>query len=125
MGSAASLGGVAVVLLLAGCAAGSTASGEPTPVTEVPLEVGEPAEVRLSTHCGLEWLEAEVDGRFWRTTELPADEAGNAVEPAWPQTGGPVDVVLHLLDEDTLEVTPAGSDVTHTYRSAPDPPGCE
>jgi hypothetical protein len=73
------------------------------------LEPGFPSPYEIAVECGIEWL-GELNTYRWRTEEV--------MPPAWAdlvENGGlRVDVVMHLLGEDTaIEATAAGVTVTY------------
>lgn len=109
---------LAIGVLLAACA------GTNEPESSIFLDVGETRSALVSAHCGYRWLEVDINGQTWRTDGLAADDTGNPQEPTWPRPGGPIVLTLHLLDDATLEVRTAGSDVVHSYVPDPSPPGC-
>jgi hypothetical protein len=111
-----------VVALIGGC---SSNDDNRSVLSPIELRVGQSTTTRISTHCGYEWLEVELNGQLWTTTELGADSAGNPTELTWPQGQPETELELHLIDDDTLEVRAVGTDVTHTYRPGSNPPGCE
>jgi len=67
----------------------------------------------------------EINGELWMTTDLGSDSAGNPTEPAWPQNQPAAELELALVEDDHLDVTAVGTDVTHTCAPAPTPSGCE
>ncbi|MFV1969679.1 MAG: hypothetical protein ACC683_01615 [Acidimicrobiia bacterium] len=75
----------------------------------------------VSTHCGVEWLARSVNGQRWRAIDLESTGAVgiDPVPPAWGMANDSLDLVLTLVDAETLDVTTLTSDVTVTY--APDP----
>lgn len=91
---------------------------------QVNLDVGDPKTVTISSHCGFETLEIDINGQTWTTKGIPDDDVGNAVEPAWSRGGGEVQMELTLIDEVTLLATEVGSGVAHTYEPDPSPGGC-
>jgi hypothetical protein len=88
----------------------------------VDLEVGESTVAARSTHCGHRWL-AGIDGRTWRSDELPVSETRVHAEPDWP-AGEVTEFEVTLVAHDALEVRATGSDVTHRYVPDDAPPGC-
>lgn len=78
------------------------------------------------THCGVEWLGRSVNGQWWRAIDLESAGATgiDPVPPAWGEANDSLDLVLTLVDADTLEVRTLTSDVTVTYVPDPDAPGC-
>jgi len=91
------------------------------------LDIGESRiAYNVSTHCGVERLLVSINGRSWRATDLDqTDAAGiDPVPSAWGQANQPVDLVVTLLDDATLEATGLGTDVTVTYTPDLNPPGC-
>ena len=125
--SATRLTGLAIVTLTLACGCG-VGDSPPTPdgplVRSMELQPGESATAAVSTHCGYEWLEVVINGETWTTTELGSDDAGNSTEPAWPH-GQQAELVLNLVDDDELEVTAVGTEISHTYLPASRPSGCE
>lgn len=91
----------------------------------IELQPAESVTAVVSTHCGYEWLEVVINGETWSTSELGSDDAGNPTEPAWPQGQQQAELVLELVEEDELEVTAVGTDISHTYLPASRPSGCE
>ncbi|GMQ93280.1 MAG: hypothetical protein BMS9Abin12_0757 [Acidimicrobiia bacterium] len=78
------------------------------------------------THCGVEWLGRSVNGQWWRAIDLQSADA-TGIDPvplAWGKANDSLDLVLTLVDSDTLEVTTLNSDVTVAYTPDPDAPGC-
>jgi hypothetical protein len=114
---------VLAVALAGGC--GTDAPPAATPVRSLELGPGESATALISTHCGYEWLEVEINGAVWMTTELGADSAGNPTELAWPQNQPAAELELTLVADDHLDVTAVGTDVTHAYEPATGASGCE
>ena len=104
------------------CLAVTACSQEPD--FQITLEVGEQKTVTVSTHCGFETLEIDVNGQSWTTQAIPNDAVGNPVEPAWSRPGGEAEMELTLLDEQTLSASEVGSGVSHEYHPDPNPPGC-
>lgn len=90
----------------------------------VDLKVGDRKTVTITSHCGFETLEIDINGQVWTTRGIPDNDVGNAVEPAWSRSGGEVEMELTLLDERTLSATEVGSGVSHKYSPDPNPPGC-
>jgi len=119
--------GIAIVTLMLACGCGvddSPPAADP-PVRSLELQPGESATALVSTHCGYEWLEVVINGETWMTTELSSDSAGNPAEPAWPRGQPAAELELTLVEEDQLDVTAVGTDVTHGYVPASRPSGCE
>jgi hypothetical protein len=96
-----------------------------SPTRALQIDVGSTVSAAVTTRCGFEWLEVEINGLFWSTDELKLDAAGNPVEPAWPTDTATTQLDLTLVDPGTLKATAPGSRVTHTYRPVADRPGCE
>jgi hypothetical protein len=111
-------------ILVAACASGDGYRRDPV-VNSIELQPGDSTTAVISTHCGYEWLEVDINGQSWTTTELGTDSAGNPTELAWPQGVQGTELQLRLVDESTLEVTAPGTDVIHTYRPDPEPRGCD
>ena len=107
-----------VVVALVGTACAQGIDGR------VNLDVGDQIRVSITSHCGLETLEIDINEQTWTTETIPQDAAGNAVEPAWTRTGGVVEMELTLVDEDTLSATEVGSGVFHEYSPNSNPDGC-
>jgi hypothetical protein len=112
----------AVTLVAVSCSSGSPTSG--AVISRLDLEVGESTTLLVSTHCGYEWLELDVNGQTWTTSELGSDSAGNPTEAAWPKGQG-AELRLELIDATTLAVTAEGTAITHRYHPDPNPPGCD
>ena len=119
---------VLVAALAMGC------SGTSDPEEDVPesvvtydltLAVGQAETRTVSTHCGYERLELEVNGGFWATETLGADSAGNPTELTWPQGTQSAELRLDLIDPTTLTVSAPGSDVSHDYHPIETDPWCE
>jgi hypothetical protein len=105
----------------AGCASQDAA---PDIAYRLSLEPGQSTVEVISTHCGYERLEVLINGKFWMTDGLAADEAGNPTEPDWPQ-GQKAELELELLDRDMLRVKAVDSDVAHVYQPVETEPWCE
>lgn len=108
---------LAVVVFLFGC------SGQDVPVNAINLEVGESRTATISTHCGYEWLEVDINGQTWRSLDLPLSN-GNRVEPTWPNGFEQAEFVFTLEEADVLEVRAASSDVAYSYNPVAEHPGC-
>jgi hypothetical protein len=117
--------GILVLVLAGGCGLSASPQAAASSVRSLELRPGESATALVSTHCGYEWLEVEINGELWITTDLGSDSAGNPTEPAWPQHQPAAELDLTLVAEDHLDVTAVGTDVTHSYAPAPGPSGCE
>lgn len=116
---------VVLATLVGGCQNAEPLTPDDAPARALELAPGESVAVVVATHCGYEWLELTVNDQLWRTAELDVDQVGNVTEPAWPQGVPSAELELHLVDEGTLEVTAAGSTVSHTYAPATGSSGCE
>ena len=90
----------------------------------VSLKVAETKTVSVLTHCGYQTLELDINDSAWSTDELTEDAVGNLHEPAWPQSGGLVEMEVELIDSETLLATVPGTGVTHTYSLNTNPSGC-
>jgi len=125
--SAARLGGLVILALtlFGGCGLTETPQAAASPIRSLELQPGESATALVSTHCGYEWLEVEINGELWMTTELSSDSAGNPAEPAWPRGQPAAALELTLVAEDHLDVTAVGTEVTHSYAPASRSSGCE
>ena len=110
---------VAVLLTLAPVGACGDDVGE----GPVSLDPGQSAKRLISAHCGYGTLLVDVNGMVWSTDEIPVNEAGVPIEPTWP-TDQNIVVELELVNEQTLLVRAADSDIGHIYRPDPSPPGC-
>ena len=118
---------VATVLAVSGlsaCGSGSQPSPARTLASSIQLEPGESVTAYVSTHCGYEWLEVDVNDQRWMTQTLGSDSAGNPTEERWP-TSEATDLQLTLVAESILEVTVPESGVSHQYTPGTDWPGCE
>jgi len=116
---------ILALTLAGGCGLTDSPQATASPVRSLELQPGESATALVSTHCGYEWLEVEINGELWMTTGLGSDSAGNPTEPAWPQHQPAAELDLTLVTEDHLDVTAVGTDVSHSYAPAPGPSGCE
>ena len=117
-----------LVVLAAGCGTGSDPEGhvpEALLAADVTLDVGQSVTRMVSTHCGYERLELEINDSFWATSTLGSDSAGNSTEPAWPQGTQSAELRLELVDPSTLSVSAAGSGVSHDYHPIEAEPWCE
>lgn len=117
-----------VTTIAAGCGAGSDlpeASPESLTAAVIVLDVGQSVTREVSTHCGYERLELEINDSFWATETLGSDSAGNPTEPAWPQGTQSAELRLELVAQDTLSVTAPDSGVLHEYHPIETEPWCE
>ena len=69
------------------------------------------------THCGVEWLARPINGQRWHAVDLANYGAIgiDAVPPQWGEANDLLDLLVTLIDQDTLEVTTATSNVVVTY----------
>jgi hypothetical protein len=123
---------VTVLALVAALAVGCTGTSDPDAgvpesiaARDLTLAVGQSETAIVSTHCGYERLELEINGAFWATETLGADSAGNPTEPSWPQGTQSAELRLELIDPTTLSVRALGSDVSHEYHPVETEPWCE
>ncbi len=108
---------VGAAIFLASC------SGLDQPVNQINIDVGESRTATISTHCGYEWLEVDINEQTWRTTDLPLVNE-NRIEPDWPNGFEQTEFVFVLREPDVLEVRATSSDIAHSYSPATDAPGC-
>ncbi len=90
----------------------------------VRLDVGKATEVTVSTHCGYQWLEIDINGRTWTTNKLPLTETGLPQEPTWPNGDEQGEFVLTLIEDELLDVRAMDSEVSYLYVPDSNPPGC-
>lgn len=108
---------IVLLIVAAGCA------DTQSPVNSIELQPGDTETVLVSTHCGYESLEIDINNLTWTTADLGTDEAGNPTEAAWPNDEA-VRLQLELIDATTLEVTVPGTGIIHTYHPDANPLGC-
>ncbi|GMQ94473.1 MAG: hypothetical protein BMS9Abin12_1965 [Acidimicrobiia bacterium] len=78
------------------------------------------------THCGIEWLSRSINGQRWHAVDLASSRAVgiDPVPSGWDEANDLHDLLVTLVDEDTLKVTTATSNVVITYVPEADAPGC-
>ena len=107
----------AAVILLTGC------SPQASPVNAFDLQIGESVTETISTHCGYEWLEVDINGQTWRSVDIPRTN-GNRIEPTWPNGFQQVEFEFILQEPGVLEVRATSSDISYSYAPVTEHPGC-
>lgn len=81
----------------------------------------------VNTHCGVEWLSRSINGQRWHAVDLASSGAVgiDPVPSGWGEANDLLDLLVTLVNEDTLEVTTATSNVVITYVPEADAPGCD
>lgn len=91
------------------------------------LDIGDSATLEVWTHCGVQFLVEEIDGRFWETTDSLPDEV-SPMPAAWRELIDDdmnLSVEVLLVASDRLAVTPTSGDLTIEYQPVQTPPGCD
>lgn len=83
MGAGSAVVGVAMVLVLLGCAdrPGRVSEGQEHRYATAAPPIGESVAFNLVTHCGVEF--AQIGGELWHADELPERLAGEQAPEGW------------------------------------------
>jgi len=91
------------------------------------MSVGDSERTSIYVHCGVRYLVETIDGRQWEAIDL--ETFGVDPIPAdWPEfdpEDQEIDVVVELVEESRLEVTPVDSGSTISYSPTQSSPGCD
>lgn len=89
------------------------------------LDVGDQARISIYTHCGVLYLVESIDERHWMAVDLD-DHGVDPMPTDWNATESErIDVVVELVGDDVLAVTPVDGGVTVHYRPTASLPGCD
>lgn len=80
----------------------------------------------VTTHCGLDRIYQEIDGRQWQLADNGSGES-DYVPPEWESAidGEQIDLVLERTERDVLVVTAVGTDTGLTYTPMDGSVGCD
>ena len=103
-------------------------SGPAIRLPEELLSPNEPRTWELSVHCGAGFLSVQVNGKWWRTSEVPYPRY-SWMPDDWPALNSGADVVPVVLlinsAGDELRVTHAGRTVTYGISEFTEADGCD
>ncbi|MFP3907133.1 MAG: hypothetical protein ACLFWR_08885 [Acidimicrobiales bacterium] len=80
----------------------------------------------VTTHCGLQYLFVDIDGRQWTVAGDDDLRIDWIPEPWEPEVDGEsIDLRIERTEPDRLEVAGVGTDHTITYVPSSEPMGCD